>query len=129
MKTFLNTYSDFPMFFTKNQFTRDINPNKGIVAIRESVKNIVLTNAGERAFDPYFGCSIYELLFESAVDSIRMLPLKMKLVNIIHTYESRVSVDEVKITNEMYAINITIEYTINSLNTRDKITISLERTR
>ena len=126
----LNTYSDLPMFFSKNSFTRDINLKKALSSIRESVKNIVLTNSGERPFDSDFGASIYRLLFESVFDAVESFSFKVQLTNTIHRYEPRVSVDEVLISYDTNnRIDITIEYSINSLHTTDKLTISLERTR
>ena len=60
MKLFKNIYTDIPMFFSRNTFTGDINLKKDATAIKESIKNIVLTMNYERPFDSEFGTTVRE---------------------------------------------------------------------
>lgn len=125
-----SSYSDLPMFLEKNSFTGDISLKKGLTAIRNSIKNIILTSVGERPFDSNFGGSLYSLLFEPLLNDISSLPIKLLLVNNIHQYEPRASVDEITISSsDNTMVDIIIQYSINQLNTTDTLTISLERTR
>lgn len=123
-----NVFSDLPMFLTKNSFTNDINLRKDLGCIRDSIKNIILTRSGERAFDFEFGGDIYSILFEN-LDKYQLSGYRIGLANKINRYESRVTVDQVHITYGIKDINIVIEYSVISLNTKDKITIKLERSR
>lgn len=123
-----NVFSDLPMFLTKNSFTNDINLRKDLGCIRDSIKNIILTRSGERAFDFEFGVDIYSILFEN-LDKYQLSGYRIGLANKINRYESRVTVDQVHITYGIKDINIVIEYSVISLNTKDKITIKLERSR
>lgn len=117
------------MFLTKNSFTGDLNLNKDLSCIRNSVKNIVMTNMGERAFDYDFGGDIHSLLFEHMHDEFRLSSHRIRLANIITRYEPRVTVDKIIFDTYTNYINITIEYSLLTLNTKDKITIKLERSR
>lgn len=121
-------FADIPMFFTRNSFTNDLNVKKDLTAIRESIKNIVLTNKGERAFDYDFGGNIYALLFEN-LDRVELYGFKIQLANMISMYEPRVNVNEIYFDFGIHDIDITIEYSIVYINTKDKITIKLERSR
>lgn len=121
-------FADIPMFFTRNSFTNDLNVKKDLTAIRESIKNIVLTNKGERAFDYDFGGNIYALLFEN-LDRVELYGFKIQLANMIAMYEPRVNVNEIYFDFGIHDIDITIEYSIVYINTKDKITIKLERSR
>lgn len=45
------------------------NPSVSTVEqIKSNIKNILLTNKGERLHDPHFGCDLRELLFEQIFD-------------------------------------------------------------
>jgi len=59
------TYSDFDVDFTKNEFVGDISVRTGMNAIRQSITNIIMTNPGEKPFNPEFGVGIYRELFEN----------------------------------------------------------------
>lgn len=123
-------FSDLPMFLSKNSFTGDFNVKKDLSSIREAVKNIVLTNLGERAFDFNFGGNIYGLLFELIQDKYRLSGIRIDLANMINRYDTRVDVKNINFSyNDPKVINITIEYSIVSLNTTDKLVIKLERSR
>jgi len=124
-----NVFSDLPMFLTKNSFTSDLNLTKDMSAIRNSIKNIVMTNIGERAFDYEFGGNIYALLFEHVQDKFLMSGVKIRLANIISKYDNRVAVDKILFETGRNDIDIIIEYSILTLNTKDKIVIKLERSR
>jgi len=124
-----NVFSDLPMFLTKNSFTGDLNLTKDLTSIRNSVKNIVMTNIGERAFDYEFGGNIYSLLFEQVQDQFQMSGVKIRLANIINRYDTRVLVDKITFNQGRNDIDISIEYSVISLNTKDKISIKLERSR
>jgi phage baseplate assembly protein W len=123
-----NVFSDLPMFLTKNSFTNDINLRKDLGCIRDSIKNIILTNTGERSFDFEFGGNIYALLFEN-LDKFQLSGYRISIANKINRYEPRVDVTQVHINYGIKDINIVIEYSVISLNTKDKITINLERSR
>lgn len=123
-----NVFSDLPMFLTKNSFTNDMNLKKDLSCIRESIKNIVLTNTGERAFDYNFGGNIYGLLFEQ-LDKYELSGYRIGLANKINNYEPRAEVNQINFTYGIKDINITIEYSIIALNMKDKVTIKLERSR
>lgn len=131
MRITTNAFSDLPMFLSKNYFTNDINLKKDGLSIKESIKNIVLTRFGERAFDLNFTGYIYDLLFENIVESV-VGQYKVHLTNIINFYEPRVSVNDITIQldkDDKRTINIEIIYEIISFERVDTVTISVERTR
>lgn len=128
MQIITNNFSDLPMFLSKNFFTRDINLKKDSLAIKDSVKNIVLTRVGERPFDLSFTGYVYDLLFENVIDS-QMIQYKVHLSNIIGVYEPRVEVTDVLIQSNNKTVTVEIIYNIKSLDRTDSIEISMERTR
>lgn len=77
--------------------TRFIHPINGNVmiasdidAIKNSVKNIILTEVGTRPFNPEFGTRVTSLLFEN-VDLITQRQLTLEIENGIRKFEPRIS--------------------------------------
>ena len=124
-----NIFSDFPIFLTKNSFTGDLNLTKDMSSVKNSIKNIVMTNIGERGFDYDFGGNISSILFEPMHDDFRLSAHRIRLANILTRYEPRVAVDKIIFDTSTNYINIIIEYSLLTLNTKDKVTIKLERSR
>jgi len=60
-----NDYSDFDLAFRSNAVTSDLTLKKGAESVKQSVLNILLTNAGERPFMPIFGGNVRSFLFEN----------------------------------------------------------------
>lgn len=123
-------YTDLPFFISSNPFTKDLNMIHGIAAIRQSIKNIVMCNNGERAFDYQFGCSLYYSLFENFTYEM-MISVQSKIASNITIYEPRVRINDIKIIDntKQNAISIKIEFHIPDINKNDVIEINLTRTR
>lgn len=124
-------YSDIPFFLSKNPFTRDINLVKGVNAIKQSVKNIVLTARREKPFNFLFGGNPRDFLFEN-INSERLLECKYRIANTLNTFESRIVVREIFVTPNVLdpnQVDIMVVYNILSTGVVDFIVISLERTR
>jgi phage baseplate assembly protein W len=125
------TYSDIPFIMTKNPFTNDLNLVKDVYAIKQSVKNIVLTIRGERPFNVRLGGNPKNFLFD-ILDTMTTLQCKNLIANSIATYEPRVELQEIAIQDRLTnpnKINIIIVYNILELGITDSVFVSLERTR
>jgi phage baseplate assembly protein W len=57
-------FKDISFNFSKNPITKDIVTLKNEEAIKQAVKNLVLTQIGERFFQPNLGTSTSSYLFE-----------------------------------------------------------------
>jgi phage baseplate assembly protein W len=58
------TYSDFLTSFAKSPFSGQLVTTKNDDSIKQSLKNLIMTNYGERFFNPTFGSEVYSSLFE-----------------------------------------------------------------
>jgi hypothetical protein len=123
-------YSDLPFFISKNAFTGDLNMVKDLTAIRQSIKNILMTNNGERGFDFGFGGSLYASLFENYTTEL-VIDLQSRIANNILTYETRVELNDVRIINNTSdnAITVVVDFSIPNLKMNDVIRIDIARTR
>jgi len=123
-------YVDIPFFLSMNPFTNDFNVVKELSAIRQSVKNVIMTNKGERYFNDYFGSNIYDSLFEN-FDYTMVITLQSRIANNLELYEPRIVVNDVRVLNdeENNSLNIVVDIGVKYTNLLDTIQISLSRNR
>lgn len=124
-------YSDIPFFISRNSFTGDLNLVKDVNAIRQSVKNIILTNQGERPFDYYFGPSLFQNIFENLTFEL-ILDVQTKIATNLKKYENRVDIIDIIVKEsktEEYTLNIKIYYFIPDLGINDNVQIAITRNR
>ena len=102
--------------FNKTYSTKD--------QIKSNLINLLLTNKGERLYNPDFGADLKTVLFEGITEDTSTI-----LKNLINTNVS-IWVPEVTITNvgvikdeDHNTISVTIQYRINISGTPDQITV------
>ena len=89
-------FKDISMSFKFSPLSGDLITLKNENAIARAVRNIVLTTPGEKFFDPEFGSSVSEILFEN-VDDITALSIQDEIKNCLQNYEPRVELIDVKV--------------------------------
>ena len=90
------SFKDLSISFKFNPLSGDLIALKNENAIARAVRNIVLTTPGEKFFDPDFGSSVSEILFEN-VDDITAISIKDEIKNSLQNYEPRVEIIDVKV--------------------------------
>tara|TARA_Y100001954_G_scaffold225587_1_gene266366 strand:- start:12 stop:413 length:402 start_codon:yes stop_codon:yes gene_type:complete len=90
------SFKDISMSFKFSPLSGDLITLKNENAIARAVRNIVLTTPGEKFFDPEFGSSVSEILFEN-VDDITALSIQDEIKNCLQNYEPRVELIDVKV--------------------------------
>ena len=117
-------YSDFTRNFNKtpvgNQLARVTND----ASIQQSLKNIILTNFGERLFQPYIGSNVIATLFENKV-SETFSELEFYIQTAVENSEPRVNLLDINVKNSDVTeqeIIITIVY--NTINSFEPVTFT-----
>ena len=90
------SFKDISISFKFNPLSGDLIALKNENAIARAVRNIVLTTPGEKFFDPDFGSSVSEILFEN-VDDITAISIKDEIKNCLQNYEPRVEIIDVNV--------------------------------
>ena len=90
------SFKDLSMSFKFNPLSGDLITLKNENAIARAVRNIVLTTPGEKFFDPDFGSSVSEILFEN-VDDITAISIEDEIKNCLANYEPRVELIDVNV--------------------------------
>ena len=90
------SFKDISMSFKFNPLSGDLITLKNENAIARAVRNIVLTSPGEKLFNPEFGSSISEILFEN-VDDITAISIQDEISSSLKNYEPRVELIDVNV--------------------------------
>ena len=90
------SFKDLSMSFKFNPLSGDLIALKNENAIARAVRNIVSTTPGEKLFDPDFGSSVSEILFEN-VDDITAVSIQDEIRNCLNNYEPRVDLIDVDV--------------------------------
>ena len=123
-------YSDIPISFTAHPITGNVKKSINRDAVKNSVRNIILTNHGERFFKPKFGGNVTSKLFENAskfTEFNTARSIRIALAN----YEPRAEVIKVKVTANPDTNNLTVSLKFRVTNDPEPITLDvlLERIR
>ena len=123
-------YKDIDTLFTAHPVTGKLNTLTNNEAVARAVKNLVLTNKGERPYQPFIGGDVNAALFELNDGTIED-EVKQAIEDTIREYEPRAELISVfanqKIDNN--ALTITIKFRV--VNQTDPIIVNvfLERVR
>ena len=124
------TFSDLDLNFTKNPVTLDVTRRYDEDAVKNALKNLILTANYERPFHSEIGSPIKKLLFEPASPILGAM-LKRTIQDTINTFEPRVQIIDIicVVAPDDNTVYVTIDFTI--LNTTAPITLelTLQRTR
>jgi phage baseplate assembly protein W len=82
------SYSDIDLTFTKKP-SGDVYKKVDGAAVKQAVKNLLLTTPGEKPFNPYFGAGLNSLLFELVDDEDTNVLLTEYISNAIENFEPR----------------------------------------
>jgi phage baseplate assembly protein W len=94
-------------------------------SIKQSIKNLVQINYGEKLFNPTLGCDVYKSLFEP-LDGFTINDIKDNISDTIKFYEQRVvllNVEASGIENDDNSLSVTIYFSI--INTGENATLNL----
>ena len=117
-------FSDFLDSFGKSpvgdQLGKVINEN----SVNQSLKNIIMTNNGERPFQPYIGSDIMSMLFEPNVSENYDL-LETMIKNAIEVSEPRVNLVQVLFPENSNENTMEITLIYNLINNPEPITLPI----
>lgn len=111
-------YSDFDVSFLKNPKTKDVYKLKDLESIKQSLRNLMQTNLGERLFNPSIGINLRSLLFENMNDMALIVTMQEDIKILIRNYEPRISVTDVRILPQYTKniLNVSIKFSMKTSN-------------
>jgi phage baseplate assembly protein W len=123
------TYSDIDLTFT-NRPSGDVYKKTDAAAVKQAIKNILLTNQGEKPFDPYYGGELNSFLFSLSAE-FDELDIKETIVNAINNYEPRADVRQVnvKLEPDYNSMVITVVFQVITTSEIEQVEVTLTRLR
>jgi phage baseplate assembly protein W len=123
-------FADFLDDLTPHPITKDLTRLRNDAAVRQSIKNLVLTNYNERPFQPNIGSNVNRSLFEPN-DAFMEDELESSIRRTIEFNEPRASVLRVEATpqSDGFTVSINIVFSIINSMQPQSLDIILRRVR
>lgn len=123
-------YKDIANSFGIHPITKKLSVLNNADSVKQSVKNIVLSNFYERPYKPNFGGNIYTQLFEN-MDEFTRIKLTQNIDRAIKNYEPRANLIEVRVNPvfDQNRIDISVTFSVKNLVEPIQVDISIERVR
>ncbi len=106
----------------------DIYKKTEAASVKQAVRNLLLTNWGEKPFQPRYGGDLRELLFQLTTE-FDDEDIKEKIITSIETYEPRAEVTTIRVTipSDQLSVRVTVNFRI--INTGEDASVQLSLTR
>ncbi len=124
-------FKDISMSFKYSPINQDLIGIKNEVAISRSVRNLILTNNGERFFNPLLGSQVNSILFDQ-VDFVSASSIESEIKTVLKNYEPRIEVLDVVVEPNFDAgeMNVQIRYKIVGIEaSAQELSFALQSTR
>lgn len=120
----VNLYTDFHKDLRVSPVSKDIALLKDEDAVKDAIKNLILTDRGERPMQPYLGGSIRDMLFENLTPGTLKL-IKDRVTSTIETYEPRASLLDVFVSGDLDAGTVVVKITFYVRNEQQPIQLDV----
>lgn len=120
-------YKDIDLTFAKKP-SGEIYKKTDAAAVKQAVKNLLLTNKFEKPFQPEFGGDLNNLLFE-LVDNDTVYEIDGAVREAVRRYEPRAQVRQVATNLQPDANSISVTVTFQIVNTEEVVTLDTTITR
>tara|TARA_B110000285_G_scaffold30388_1_gene31097 strand:+ start:2519 stop:2920 length:402 start_codon:yes stop_codon:yes gene_type:complete len=117
-------YSDFFTDLDKHPIRSTVLRKTNVDAVKQSLRNLMLTDKGERLFQPNLGGNIRAMLFEN-ITAQTFLTMQEHIKDVIAAHEPRADVIDVYIaqTSQEHEVQVTIVFRV--VNVQEPVTLEL----
>lgn len=126
----ISLYSDLHKDLTQNPLNNDLALKRDEESVKESLKNLILTDKGERLMQPNVGGNVRSLLFDNITPATIKLA-EEQIRSTIDDYEPRAEIIDVEVKSaaDENRIEITIRFFLTNIEQPISVNIFLERIR
>ena len=113
-----------------SRLSKDVYKKEDAAAVKQAVRNLLLTNHHEKPFNQFFGANLRGLLFELADDFLEF-EINEAIITAVTNYEPRANILGVQtsVTGDKNSIACRIEFQIISTGVIEVIETSIARLR
>jgi phage baseplate assembly protein W len=125
----MSTFKDLSLTLRKHPGTKDVLKKVDVDAVKESVKNILLSGPFDSPFDPNFGANIRKILFEP-ITPATIGVIKRQIALNVSQSEPRMQIEDIYVGEDGdNAINIGILFHVVGNPQQQTLSLVLERVR
>ncbi len=126
VEKYSDIFTDFSIHPTTGQLNKKTNEN----AVKQSVRNLLLTDKYERPFHPEIGSNLKALLFENMTPGIT-LEVEEYIKDVINNYEPRAILlaTNLNFINDNNSVNVEVKFSIINTDEASTINFVLSRNR
>jgi phage baseplate assembly protein W len=125
----VNLYSDFYTDLRTSPISKDLALLKDEDAVKRAIRNLILTDPGERLMQPNLGAGIREMLFENMTPGTLKL-IEERVVDTIEIYEPRAELIDVAVEQiDEQQVNVTVLFYVTNEEQPIQLDVILERNR
>ena len=118
------TFSDFNTSLATHPIKKDLSLKTDTNAVIQSLRNLLLTDKGERLFQPNIGSNIRQLLFENFTPQTTTL-LKQFIAETIDNHEPRANLLDVTVSPNDDNNSLLVSLIVEVINNQDPVTLNL----
>jgi phage baseplate assembly protein W len=115
-------FSDFLNSFAKTPYGNQLGRLTNEKSVNQALKNLIMTNLGERLFQPFVGSNVYDYMFEPNLKQY-FSSLESYIENTIKLNEPRVNAQEITVSEGIDEHSIQIKIVYNLINNPAPITL------
>ena len=118
-------FTDFTNKFTIHPLKGDLTLKNDAESVKQSIKNLVLTDKGEILFQPNIGCKVRSLLFDNFTPQSKIVA-KQTIEETINEYEPRAMLQDVQISSDPDNNAMLVSVLFNLINSPEVQSLELE---
>lgn len=123
-------FTDIRKDLVLSPISEDLALLKNEAAVKESIKNLILTDRGERLMQPFLGGDIRGMLFELITPST-LVTIENRVRDTIELYEPRCELIDVTVSSRINdnSVSVSIQFYVSNVQQPTSLDIILERIR
>ena len=124
------TYSDLDFNFVRHPRSGDVSSRSDEEAVKQSIRNLIMTRNFERPFRSNLGSQVTALLFEPATPLLGAM-MERAITDVVNNFEPRAELLNVSciVSPENNSIYVAITFKIRNTESPISVNLILERTR
>lgn len=117
-------YSDFFSNMNLTPVRNDLATYENEDSVKRALKNLILTDKGERFFNPIFGCDVRRLLFEN-LSEVTDQVMKDLIKTAVSNFEPRAEIIDVVVSSNPDNNSVYVSIVFSVINKSEPITLEL----
>jgi len=124
----MSTFSDFNTSFAVHPVKKDLSLKSDENAVKQAVRNLILTNRGERLMQPDIGSKIRSMLFENFTPQTAQL-IKQLITETIDNHEPRATILDVTVSpdEDNNTMMVGVKFAIINIDEPQRLNLQIER--